>query len=457
MKNEKTKKISLLELKQEVDSLSKIKDSFPIEVFPSAIQEIINETNDKLGYPKDFIASSILYTSSIAIGNRIQAQLKEDYNFCCNLYLSIVGHSGTCKSHPITWALRPILKIDRNLHSEYLINKRQFEEAILKSKSKDYEGVLPSEPKLKKHLVSDVTFEALAIVLNNNNVGIGLHRDELAGWFNNFDRYNKGSEIESWISIWSNKPISIDRKQNEPIFIENPFISVIGSIQLGIIKEMAKNNKGVNGFMERLLFVIPKDLKKLEWNRKSIDPRIAVLWDEIVNDIFSIKIDLDEFDMPKTKIVGFSNDAFEEIVNWQNSICKICDDYDDSKMSSLYSKVEQHAVKFALIIQVLESVCSGQELTKITTETVRKATSLAEYFANNSIKARELMELNHPISLDSELKKIVYNNLPVEFSTREGQSIAFNLGMSFRSFERFISCKDLFKKEKQGVYKKLHL
>ena len=67
------------------------------------------------------------------------------------------------------------------------------------------------------------------------------------------------------------------------------------------------------------------------------------------------------------------------------------------------------------------------------------------------------MELNHPISLDSELKKIVYNNLPVEFSTREGQSIAFNLGMSFRSFERFISCKDLFKKEKQGVYKKLHL
>ena len=110
-------------------------------------------------------------------------------------------------------------------------------------------------------LVTDFTPEALIEVHKFNKNGIGVYADELASWFKNFNRYNSGSEEQFWLSVWSGKPIRINRKTSEPIFISLPFISVIGTIQPAVLKELAKD-RTENGFMDRILFVIPDDLKK---------------------------------------------------------------------------------------------------------------------------------------------------------------------------------------------------
>ena len=74
--------------------------------------------------------------------------------------------------------------------------------------------------------VSFIRFhEALAEVHKFNKRGIGVYADELAGWFKNFNRYNKGSEMEFWLSQWSSKPINIDRKTGEPVFIPYLYFS----------------------------------------------------------------------------------------------------------------------------------------------------------------------------------------------------------------------------------------
>ncbi len=71
---------------------------------------------------------------------------------------------------------------------------------------------MPDKPAWQKNLLSDYTPEALAEVHSYNKRGIGVCVDELAGWFKNFNKYNKGSEMEFWLSAWSRKPITIDRK-----------------------------------------------------------------------------------------------------------------------------------------------------------------------------------------------------------------------------------------------------
>lgn len=443
--------INLSEINQELERLSKSLEKFPIEVFPKQVQEIIIETNDKLGYPNDFIASSILVATSIAIGSRIQVSLKEGFNAYCNIYMILVGPSGSCKSHPMSWALKPIEKIDK---ANYEIYKKQRKQYELEKSTQLNE--LPSPPRLKKHLVSNITFEALTDVIDKNPNGIGVFVDEIAGWFKNFDRYNNGSEIESWLSIWSNKPLIIDRKNSEPVFIETPFVSVLGSIQNGIIKELGKNNKAANGFMERLLINSPSNLEKYRWNEKELDIEISKNWDSIINNIFSIKVDCDEMGNIKTKIIPFSKSALKEIIDWQNKISNLCKEYDDEEISSLYAKVDQHALKFCLILQVLECVCSKNKLDVITTEVVKKATLLAEFFAKNSLKAKELMEANNPIKHLNQQKQDLYNALENKFSTKEGFKTAQEFSMEYKTYERFIGKKDLFKREKQGIYTKLY-
>src|SRR5699024_4916036 len=96
----------------------------------------------------------------------------------------------------------------------------------------------PTEPAWQQSLVSDFTPEALTDVHKFNKRGVGVYADELASWFKNFNRYNKGSEEQFWLSVWSGAPIRINRKTSEPIYIQKPFISVVGTIQPGVLDDL---------------------------------------------------------------------------------------------------------------------------------------------------------------------------------------------------------------------------
>ena len=64
---------------------------------------------------------------------------------------------------------------------------------------------MPQMPHWKQMVVSDVTQESLGKVLSHNPHGVCLYSDELASWLKNFERYNKGSEEQFWLSLFNNK------------------------------------------------------------------------------------------------------------------------------------------------------------------------------------------------------------------------------------------------------------
>lgn len=250
---------------------------FPIEAFPLPIQNVINATSDSLQFPKDFIGASLLYTSSIAIGNTAQVKVKEGWTETPLIYLANVGRPGTNKTHPLSWAIEPIIKKDSESFRQYKAAKTEFDNNNSLTKKERQELGLPEpvKPTWNKLLVSDVTPEALAEIHSFNLRGLGLYCDELAGWFKNFNRYHKGGEQEFWLSNWSNKPIIIDRKGGEPVFIYKPYISIAGTIQDGVLKDLAKDGRTQNGFIDRILFVAPKFLEKPYWSESNLDPQIT--------------------------------------------------------------------------------------------------------------------------------------------------------------------------------------
>src|SRR5690606_13025542 len=101
--------------------------------------------------------------------------------------------AGTNKSHPISFALKPIEQRDNYKFQRYQKDRAEYEAIVqLSKKEKEAQGITddPPKPQWEQLLVTDFTPEALTDVHKFNKRGIGVYADELASWFKNFNRYN---------------------------------------------------------------------------------------------------------------------------------------------------------------------------------------------------------------------------------------------------------------------------
>jgi hypothetical protein len=429
---------------------------FPVDVFPQQIRQIVKATNESLDFPIDFIGASILYAASVSIGNSFHVEVKTGWQESAVLYLAIVGRTGTNKSHPLSFAIQPIIEHDKHSYQFYLKQLREYDEASkLSDTERKQQGIdMPLKPAWEKILLMDYTPEALAEVHNYNKRGIGVCVDELAGWIKNFNKYNKGSEMEFWLSAWSRKPITIDRKTAEPIFIPLPFISVAGTIQTGLLKELGKENRTENGFLERILFVIPDNVRKPYWSESELNPNIIISWQSIVTNLLGLKVQFDETHNPKPRVLIFTKEAKKILWKWQNDNADLCNNSQSDAISGICSKLEVHAVRLSLILELLSWACGESNLNGISVNSVQKALQLAEYFKRSAIKVYSNISSLNPIDKLPADKQNLYKTLPNSFTTEAGIKIANSVGMPERSFKRFLTDQELFTRVTVGKYEK---
>ncbi|MCB0652177.1 MAG: DUF3987 domain-containing protein [Saprospiraceae bacterium] len=436
-------------------STEKEENSFPAEIFPTALQKIIKATNDSLNFPIDFVGASMLYAASVAIGNSCKVEVLKGYQQNVSLYISIVGRRGTNKSHPLSFFLKPLEDRDEKNFEKYRIEKQEYDTNIkLSKKDRDNQQIDdPILPIWEQLLVTDFTPEALIEVHKFNKNGIGVYADELASWFKNFNRYNSGSEEQFWLSVWSGKPIRINRKTSEPIFISLPFISVIGTIQPAVLKELAKD-RTENGFMDRILFVIPDDLKKNYWSETQLELEVEETWKTIITNILDIHLNQNENLTPTPTIIKFSPEAKDILRAWQRKITDLCNESNDDILVGIYAKLEQYSLRLALILQMLSLACGETKQTEIGVDATKGALKLIEYFKKTALKVHSIVGKATPLEKLPMDKKNLYEELPETFTTQEGVKIAENIGIPERTFKRFAAQEDLFSNPKRGEYKK---
>ena len=419
---------------------------FPFDIFPKAIQEIILEANNKFQFSIDYLGSGILSAASTAIGLKYKLGVKEGWNEKCNLYVVIVGRPGDSKSHAIKFCFDPIQKRDSYNYKLYKTLLTEYEN---NSNIKEG-GNSIKKPILKKNLVSDFTPEALIYIHHNNPDGVCIYVDELNGWLKNFNRYNNSGEAETYLSMWSGTTISLDRASGKSLRIDEPFIGVIGSTQIGVLKEFAREGRNSNGFMDRLLFVYPTNPKTLKWNIKKVDKRLL---DNYTN-IISCLLDLEN----EMEILPIELKAKEYLFEWQNSRPE---DFLFDYERSIEIKLQQYVLRFALIIQLLFYACKEGAKKQIELQSIKAGIHLFEYYKANAIRVRvQTSESNYLESL-TELQRNIYNELPKEFATSQGIKIACKLDkndkprVSDRQFKTYLNDRKLFKKISRGNYKKV--
>ena len=430
--------------------------ALPVDVLPPRLQEIINEANICLGFPKDYLAGAMLTAMAAVIGNTHTAEIMPGWKEYAILFTALVGSPGTNKSHPLSFAMQPLIDFDAEQAAIFGEAMKRYEAAMeLPPKERAAKGydTNPIEPKRVRFTMQDVTPEAVHRILSENRRGLVLVSDELAGRFKNFNRYNNGSESEFWMSVFNHKVAMSDRKGSQSgVFIRNPFLCVIGTIQPKVLTELAAGNRNANGFMERILYVLPSVQAKVRWNRERKSPSfdIASAWREILSRLIDIVPAVDSCGEIIPEDVPFSPEALDRLFSWQNEVTDRCNA--EGSDTPIASKLEIYAVRFSLLLALADRAC-GDEKKLIDADTVERAIRLTEYFRMTAAKVQGI------VSEDAltELQLAVLSELPGTFTTAEGVAIAAKCGMSERSFKRFLKDRNgvLFVHSAHGNYSRL--
>ena len=433
---------------------------FPIWVLPIKIQEIARVTSECLGYPLDFISSSLCFAMSVAIGNTHMVKIKDGWSECAILYVAIVGKAGTNKSHPLSFAMKPLLDHDANESRKFKELFKTYQDTIsLSKKEREERGIFETsdQPIQKKFIVSDITQESLSYIHEQNKRGICLYVDELKSWINNFNRYAKGSEEQFWLSVFSGKPIIIDRRGfTNSVSIKRSFIGVIGSIQHGLLKDLAKGDRSDSGFLDRILFVIPRDLRKKYWSLQDLPSHITPLWSNILNEIIKLNFAVDQNDDPVPLELPFESQAKKKLYEWQRYNTDLCNKEPNEKLVGMYSKLEIYAIRFCLIIQIIRWVCKEADKECIDLQSVESAIELTEYFRTSAKNVQLILNSTMVLENMTSDKIKLYEALPTDFATAEGAKIAGALSFTKDGFNRFLNeaKNGLLDNYRHGRYKK---
>ena len=163
-------------------------NKFPIEIFPDEFKELIETLHKTNNFPKEVTAISMIYATSLAIGNTMRLEVKNSFEINACLWFVFVARSGMLKSPPIKEMLKPFREIDRRHKNEYDKKLKEFEEYENKTQE-EKESLEPVEKPIRmKHLFVDFTSEKIVRRHSENIRGIGVFSDELKMFFNNVEK-----------------------------------------------------------------------------------------------------------------------------------------------------------------------------------------------------------------------------------------------------------------------------
>lgn len=431
--------------------------SFPLEIFPKAIRDIIEALEEYENYNVDFTSASFLTVFAAAMGNTWSVRFMTGWVSRPIIYMVLVGSPSCGKTPPLQQAVAPLLKLDGEydmIYCKEMETYRRWERMSAKQREKHS---LPEEmkmPQRKCHVVVDSTVEALIGALRDNPRGVLIYKDEIDSLLSNFNRYN-GSDEGYFLSLFSGTPFKYSRKSNnEHIFLANPYCSIIGTTQPGRLGEQFGGKRMMNGFSSRFLKVYPEIDKMPSWNDTAMPDSVLEEWERIIRKVVAATPSTDQEGKATSIELLFSQEAKLRVIQWKDEVNnKAYAETDSDAVRALCGKLETYLVRFCLVIQIMHCICGESGMDKIEPGTAELAIRLTEYFRN--MESRIAPEIETGI-LDNRFTELL-GNLRDSFTTAEAVREALQLGISESSVKRFLrdGGRGFVKKKSHGCYRKI--
>lgn len=456
------------------------KSKFPIEALPPVLQEFIKGYMDVYDVPADHYGLAFLTVGGAAIGN---AAVIDDRGTVHPpvIYAAVVDLPGSGKTPTINTVLKPLVKREQELQRQYEFKLRQAAEETMETGKE----VSISTP--EQILYNDFTLESLIDGLQASPRGILAFHDELDGFLSSMDQYRsgKGGDGAFWTSAYNANAYKANRRNRKrPVFLPRVFCPFLGGIQPGLLDQFSNDNRDSSGFLARILFSIPGRSLKQPYHNARPDPGHAERWESMIHRIFEVKPIQHEaagdFNDAREEpnVIQLSSDAQSIYAVFYNSLAEKVNETDNTTERSTLIKFETHVLRIALILHFLD--WSGESANQksvwlqpayigadsivdreISGSCMQRAIRIARYFMATGLEVVGLLSGPHKSLPPHQM--IWYEGLSEEPTSEEALALAEACKdpkgqvMSNRTINRLLGRKDLFKRQRKGVYLKLHL
>lgn len=425
---------------------------FPVDAFPLLFRDVINDLSRSLNFPVDYTATAILTAVATIVGTTVKVRVKNNWFEYASIFSCLIGNAGTYKTHPINCIFKPIRDCDKVSHDLFVKQMTKYE-AFVKLSKTEKEGDIPiSLPILKKSVLVNFTPEVLYKRLSENLRGCTVVSDEMATFFEGMNNYSKGDQIGVYLSLWSNQPTTIDRIGNPiPLFITNPYLSMIGGLQPRLLSTSFPIQKLNNGFFHRFLFAFPESITKKPINDHENNAAVFEKYTIFIQSYLQNSSVYEINGIIESRILNFSPEAKDFFYKWQSDNCDVVNDYQNNIKGEIASKYDNHFVRLSLLLQIMENPKSEN----IEINAVKGAKNLCNYFMNCAFKV--LAVIQNPIEyLDTlnQNKKDFYNSIAEKFTTAEALALGLKFDIIDRRVKDFLNDIILFRRIKHGTYEK---
>ena len=401
----------------------------PIDGLSAQAQGIIDAIVGTFQCSRDMVVAGMFAVVGTAIGKRLVIDDGKYQNYPC-LWVCSVAPSGCNKSTPMRFLLQPLKDRDAYNYGIYREEIKLYKAA----------GETKAEkPVFNQFLVSDSTPEARNQVLSVNPNGVLLYRDELKGMIDDFGRYNRSGELSQLLSIFDSDNIIVNRKSDDTLLIEKPFMSILGSIQPSVLNETFGNELMIgNGFVQRWLFCFPDSVPPAMYSDEVIPSSVVNGWRDFIYNLLMYDFDVNG---GKLYLRGGAKDVYVKYYNKLQLMKADADDY----MSAVYSKLQIYAIRWAGITHILGDNPSSID---ISPGEMEYSCRCMDYFERCAEKVYQILRAGKnrpeagPIRNEEMVARLYFANNPPSI-----QAFADGIGVSrqfvskcLKKYERLRSC-----------------
>ncbi|MGO9021404.1 MAG: DUF3987 domain-containing protein [Syntrophobacteraceae bacterium] len=345
---------------------------FPIEVFPSGIQQLFKKVASAFVVPVEIPIGATLALAGSCIGGARAICIKYGYLQHGNLYIVDVGRSGVGKTPATNAILNHAFKYEEEWTAEY-----NDELAAMEAAKEEGEST-PDRPRRRQLIVEDTSLEALSDAFAANPRGILLHRDELSGMLLDPDKYNsKNGDMKARLmSAYDSQPWKVNRVMGRNHLIPHATLSLYGSAQPRILSDLFSNRDSATGFLPRFIFLRADREMPPVWSDDVIDDGMMSSLRNMTRTFLDYSFD----DEGNPLVISVSNRAKRRYIEWFNEqATEPWRELDNAVYEALLAKLRGQCLRLCLILHCMEAVENGvSELQLVTEETMLKAIRTAD-------------------------------------------------------------------------------
>ena len=381
-------------------------EAFSEDLLPDSFRPLVADVAERMQVPMDYPAVVMVLCLAGAVNRRAVIQPKANdtgWVIVPNLWGGIIAPPGFMKSPVIQAATRPLNQIQtewRQEHEEALKDyarekeeyelrraawKEQYKAASKKGNTApDRPEDEPEEPKLRRLIVNDATFEALHQTMSENPAGILVIRDELTGWWSQLDRAGREGERAFCLQAWNGDTgHTIDRIGRGTIHVEACCMSMLGGIQPGRLRsymvDALEDGPSNDGLIQRFQLLVWPDTAP-DWNYVDRAPDAAS--EQQAARVFRKLVELDAENPARLR---FATDAQELFIEWLAELeAKIRGDELHPALVSHLSKYRKLMPALAVLFDLAETAAGNGDADTVSLRHAQQAAAWCEYLESHA-------------------------------------------------------------------------